>query len=300
MRLRLLQIALLIAFVFVFGPRAAAQGQPTPAGQLQARIQALEQKVAGLQTDLTGFKTELETLSHDLQSLGGSVGDVSGQLAALQTRVAALESALAAGPFQSYDQLAGVPCTNAMGTTSTVKLVGAAKTAMCGVEAISKSGRFLDYGLVILDTTTNLLWEKKTTSGKRPHDVNTTYAWLDANHWVLTMLYNGGFGADYVFAGFNDWRLPTVDELVGILTNPVGNDIVNYYCAPGGCIDPIFGPTVSPGENGEYWSSTPPSGYLGCSSGDPCGVNFNSYSGVPVNRHSASDQLRVRMVRNVQ
>ena len=45
------------------------------------------------------------------------------------------------------------------------------------------------------------------------------------------------------FAGYCDWRLPTIVELQTILLEPCGTDP---------CIDPIFGPTVS----FVYWSAT--------------------------------------------
>jgi len=47
------------------------------------------------------------------------------------------------------------------------------------------------------------------------------------------------------FAGFTDWRVPTRDELAGIL-------LAAFPCGTSPCIDPIFGPTAS----SNYWSAT--------------------------------------------
>ncbi len=47
------------------------------------------------------------------------------------------------------------------------------------------------------------------------------------------------------FAGYTDWRIPTVFELQTIL-------LASYPCGTSPCIDPIFGPTSA----GVYWSST--------------------------------------------
>jgi len=126
--------------------------------------------------------------------------------------------------------------------------------------------RFVDnHDGTITDITTRLVWEKKTTDGSI-HDVNNIYSWSavgpnpdgsgGGSHpdgtVFTTFLYglNGGisfFGTSTsgCFTGRCDWRLPTIEELQGILLSP-------YPCSTSPCIDSAFGPTFA----NSYWSVT--------------------------------------------
>jgi hypothetical protein len=72
---------------------------------------------------------------------------------------------------------------------------------------IKKDGRFIafDNGTV-LDTKTNLMWAAKD-NGK---NIN----WTDAKFYCEN--YNGG--------GYNDWRMPTKDELLSLYNSLIWND----------------------------------------------------------------------------
>jgi len=83
-----------------------------------------------------------------------------------------------------------------------------------------KGGRFVDRGKVVLDTTTNLVWEKKDNAGGL-HDMGKTYTWCQATgntEGLCTgaMSWIAQVNAEK-FAGFSDWRAPTVKELVTIV-----------------------------------------------------------------------------------
>lgn len=124
---------------------------------------------------------------------------------------------------------------------------------------LSIAARFVDMGLVVVDTQTNLVWEKKTTevgSGENSgdlHDVDNRYDWCEAtgNDEGPRCLGNetswiGTVNAE-AFAGFTNWRVPTREELLSIVDTSVAT------CRSGTpCIDVIFGPTQA----SEYWSST--------------------------------------------
>ena len=152
------------------------------------------------------------------------------------------------GLLGSFDDLEGLPCTTAAGAAGTVKLVGGLKNPVCTV-GVYEGGRFADLGPVVFDTQTNLMWEKKVAGSGCLHCVGDTYTWCNAtgiasvcavtNNWIAAV------NAE-VFAGFTDWRVPTRDELAGLLLGPFPCDDRNP------CIDPIFDPTAS----SVYWSAT--------------------------------------------
>ena len=138
----------------------------------------------------------------------------------------------------------------------------------CGLGCIhDRSGcyaeRFEDNGDgTVTDNQTGLMWEKKTDDGS-VHDKDNGYTWSDTfsdpdgtafvdflgalNHCVD----DGTFpptGVTGGFAGYCDWRLPTIVELQTIV------DLSAPGCGSGSpCIDEtVFGPTMS----SVYWSST--------------------------------------------
>jgi hypothetical protein len=84
----------------------------------------------------------------------------------------------------TYDDLAGLPCTSAFGTAHVVHFVGPTRAPICAT-AVSADGRFIDLGLVLVDTRTDLMWEKKTGADGVPNDadlhhVDNTYDWCHA------------------------------------------------------------------------------------------------------------------------
>ena len=115
-------------------------------------------------------------------------------------------------------------------------------------QAQGQDRRFIDRGLMVVDTQTNLMWEKKTTevgSGQNVadlHDVDNTYVWSTAiGDWIGAVNAEG-------FAGFSDWRVPTEDELRTIVDTSIAT-CGSESRTP--CIDPMFGPTQA-----SYFSST--------------------------------------------
>ena len=241
-------------------PAVSAQVQAiqTQVANLSAALNALSTQVgtgnAALQAQINALSTQLTGFQQLLEQFNQALGNAETDLASLKGKVADLEAEVAAlgGGLTSYDQLAGLPCTTALGTQGHVTLVGLLKSPICA-NGISANGRFIDFGPIVLDTQTNLLWEKKTTavgSGANVgdhHDVDNTYNWCVATgnssgfctgnttSWIGQV--NAG-----AFAGFSDWRVATRDELLDIFDVTAGPPHIH----------PIFGPTQA----GFYWSSS--------------------------------------------
>ena len=112
----------------------------------------------------------------------------------------------------------------------------------------------------VKDNITGLTWEGKPTTGLRA--AGNTYTNLGNNSANDASTYVAAVNAAKL-CGYSDWRLPTVDELQGL---------VDYGVAyPGPTIDGIWFPNTQPGY---YWTGT---GYAGCS-GNACVVSFvNGY-----------------------
>lgn len=114
--------------------------------------------------------------------------------------------------------------------------------------AAGTSCRFVDNGdFTISDLDTGLMWEMKTEDfGLR--DYRNTFSWSSTGTEPDGTLFTqfvpalndcvspNGEAMTSGFAGYCDWRVPTVAELTSILTTG---------CTTGPCIDPVFGPTAN-------------------------------------------------------
>ena len=126
--------------------------------------------------------------------------------------------------------------------------------------------RFLDNGNgTISDLNTLLMWEKKD-DGNDVHDKNSRMPWFTAMSGWLSWL--NGFGECSApdcpspqagFAGYTDWRLPTLAELRTIFIGGAG------CSADGVCVDPVFNSSCTEGctvtscsctAEADYWSAT--------------------------------------------
>ncbi len=109
----------------------------------------------------------------------------------------------------------------------------------------------------INDLNTGLMWEKKSNDGSL-HDALKTFVWsspLTDTVWDWIDAINTEVGNGIGFAGFNDWRLPNVRELLSIIDygrlNPSVDPAFNNHVSPGCTVLTCSAITPVP-----YWSST--------------------------------------------
>jgi len=99
---------------------------------------------------------------------------------------------------------------------------------------------FIDNGNgTVTDLTTGLMWLQKTINADL-NDKNNTYTWEEALLWITQLNQDN-------YAGYNDWRLPNINELVSIFNRE---------------FSPAINSTFFPNNNSStvdpyYWSSTP-------------------------------------------
>ncbi len=135
----------------------------------------------------------------------------------------------------------------------------------------TEEGRFVVDGQVITDNCTGLMWQK-TPPGN-------TMSWIDS----LV------FARDLTLAGFSDWRLPNVNELLSI---------VDYGRYPGMAINPVFDIPVGDDVAGygaeSFWSST---SYAATLEGKAWRVGFASGEIYILEAQSKNNSHAVRAVR---
>ena len=145
----------------------------------------------------------------------------------------------------------GRPLKTGQGTT-----YGAAGDTTAG---LSRMYNDLGNG-VIKDQRTGLFWEKKSDDGSI-HDWDNAYSWSTGSPWnfdgTAATVFLATLNTVPCFAGFCDWRLPTIEELSGRSDGGYATggivDLTVSGCGSGTpCINAIFGPTVS----SYYWSSS--------------------------------------------
>ena len=132
--------------------------------------------------------------------------------------------------------------------------------------AASMRPRFIDNGDgTVTDTTTALMWEKKTTDGS-VHDVGKTYTWSTGDNNFdgtaktdfLDKLNDVAGGGQHCFAGYCDWRLPNEDGQNPPGTGPKELETILDYTQGkcGGGTGPCVFPALGPTQSFYYWSAT--------------------------------------------
>jgi sugar lactone lactonase YvrE len=112
------------------------------------------------------------------------------------------------------------------------------------------------------DLNTGLMWEKKCDGCAGLHNVDKQFAWNaegeepTVSAWLQSVNAENGAG----FAGYQDWRIPVVSELMGIVDYERFNPAVNESFASSGCGLGCSSPRLaecSCTRLDKYWTSTP-------------------------------------------
>jgi hypothetical protein len=119
----------------------------------------------------------------------------------------------------------------------------------------------------ITDNCTGLMWEKKDDSGGL-HDKDNTYTWSGASYGSTNIMDGtiqdfidelndvAGGGAS-CFAGYCDWYVPNINELVTLVDRESVNPSINvaFNQCPAACSD-VTDPACSCTSSSGYWSAT--------------------------------------------
>ena len=226
--------------------------------------------------DATGARVDPlhgDAPSHRWHDPGWRQGGV-GHVAVGHQRATASNAFGNTGTCVAGSPLAAKNCTLGTGAAAitapplcTVYLADGAGTCSAFIKKCTprKQPRFVDNGDgTVSDTTTGLMWEKKTTDGSL-HDVTKTFTWSTGTNSFdgtaktdfLDKLNDVAGSGAHCFAGYCDWRLPDEEgqntpggpkELETILDLTQGNS----GSGTGACVVPALSPT----QPLFYWSAT--------------------------------------------
>lgn len=130
--------------------------------------------------------------------------------------------------------------------------VACAGTYQDGEAQAGLTQQFVDNGDgTISDTTSGLMWEKLSSDGSI-HDVGRGYSWSGLFTRMATLNSS-------LFAGYSDWRVPTIHELQSLASYGVGSPaipaIFRTACVSG-CTVTTCSCTAASISSERYWSST--------------------------------------------
>jgi hypothetical protein len=214
----------LLTWAFLGGP---APIRPCDPPELTAQIQELEAAVTNCRGELSASSIRVEELNSALTSCQGDLNTSNVQVKTLQAGLQECQrraGLLDTGQTKCYDHNG----TEVLCNDSSCPGQDAFYQTGCSTE-----GRFVDNGDgTVTDHCTTLMWQKDTA------DVNGDGQWT-MPPWCEALAYCENLS----LAGYDDWRLPNVRELLSIVD--YGRD------RPASAIYPVFDAFPTP-----YWSSS--------------------------------------------
>ena len=273
--------AVAVAVVLAFGlTKAHAQGVPgvSPNKCLSGKTKCVNKKIAGLlkcrekcQKDPAQCGTPQTDCETKVRYKFDGVGTTLGCFEKLEAKDDGMTPELV--------------CTT---TGDLVAMEERADDFVAGVVFTLEGGvppsRFVDnLDGTVTDNQTGLMWEKKSDDGTT-NDKDMTYTWSNAATMHVAAL-NGG-----PFAGYSDWRLPTVSELQSIVDYGTAGPAVSAEFN-NGCVPACTVLTCSCTFSAFYWSST-------TVSGSPTNAWYVDFSGGVLNSSNKGAFIWVRAVRD--
>ena len=180
-------------------PYAFKAGEAAKAAEVNANFKALQDAVEQLQTAVA----ELESLGKENRALKTTIGDLQAQIGELKKQVAALQKqGLAAVtptqiPAEKGARLRSKPVTVSDDEANQQFKLNDDSQPLNYIE-----NQFKDQGEVVTDHATGLTWQKSGSENAMTYQETQAY---------IKQLNQGRF------AGYRDWRLPTVDELLSLV-----------------------------------------------------------------------------------
>ncbi len=203
----------------------------------------------------SAFEAYLAQCSDDATAAAAGAGlpDYAGELASCNADLATCDGDLAACEALPPARLLRTGQTTSYGAGSD----GDLQTGVAQAYVDNGDG-------TITDTSTGLMWEKKSDDGTI-HDKDNTYTWCIPSSYLTTNVMDGTIATTFLatlngglgFAGYTDWRIPNVKEALSIIDYSVPS--------PGPTVPPAFNTscaaactvlTCSCTTNFTYWSST--------------------------------------------
>jgi hypothetical protein len=191
----------------------------------------------------------------EIESEGGAMCPTSGDQAAIQTLITdytdTVATALSGGGWVGCGQRVKTGQTTCYDSAN--MLIACPGTGQDGELQKGLGVSFIDNGDgTISDQRTGLMWEKLSDDGSI-HDKDTSYSWADTVATKIAALNTMTFG------GYDDWRLPNVNELQSLINYGASAAPVIHAPFYTGCVAGCTISTCSCTDdqfNTPYWCST--------------------------------------------
>jgi hypothetical protein len=287
------------AILALAGAGALGASGPTTLLQCAHDLSICQVNLSACGTDLSLAQADLATCNSDLSQAQSGLAaceadylEVKPPLSFCRADVQQLQSDLAAcNAALTACEALGFPAsgqTTAFSADRNDGLPGAVAVPDDGTVEAGATLSYTDNGDgTITDLRTGLMWEKKSDDGGL-HDKDNSYYWSGNGDQETIWDWLADVNAEG-FAGYHDWRLPNVRELLSLVNfqfTPLAiSAAFNNNCVPGATVL-----TGSCTFIHNYWSSS-------TAAESPSAAWYVSFNHGTVSRDSKSFNFRVRAVR---